>query len=300
MGENRSRFSHAAGRAALYPARVAARAWRGRLEEAADDVLEAPETARILDQALAGSLPEKLAQSLVRHKVLERVVAQLAASGELDRLVKQALESPHTRELVDQVLNSEEMKHAMRSIGESPEVRSAIARQSAGLAEEVVGEARSAAVRADRRVGRPAEPAYAGLATRAIALAVDALIALLIFVSVSAVVALIASLVGGIRPHWVAATLLGVGLYLVAGGYFVLFWSSAGQTPGMRLMRLRVRRGDGGGVSVLRAFVRLFGLAVAIIPCFAGFIPVLFDHRRRGLPDYVAGTVVVYDAPREP
>ena len=296
-GEERrsGRLTHAAGRAALYPARVAARAWRGRIESAADDVLEAPETARILDQALAGTLPEKLARSLVRHKVLERVAAQLAASGELDRLVKQALESPHTREVVDQVLNSEEMKHALRSIGESPEVRSAIARQSAGLAEEVVGEVRSAAVRTDRRVGRPAAPAYAGIATRAVALAVDALITLLIFVSGSAVIALIASLVGGIHPHWVAGTLLAVGLHLVAGGYFVLFWSSAGQTPGMRLMRLRLRRGDGGGVSVLRAVVRVFGLAVAIIPCFAGFIPVLFDHRRRGLPDYVAGTVVVYD-----
>src|SRR5262245_20881343 len=91
-------------RAAFYPARVAARAWRGPIESAADDVLEAPETARILDGALAGSLPEKLAQSLVRHHVLERMAAQLAASGELDRLVKQALESPHTRELLDQVV----------------------------------------------------------------------------------------------------------------------------------------------------------------------------------------------------
>jgi hypothetical protein len=42
--------------------------------------------------------------------------------------------------------------------------------------------------------------------------------------------------------------------------------------------------------------VRVVGLAVAIIPFFAGFVPVLFDGRRRGLPDYVAGTVVEYDA----
>ena len=43
-----------------------------------------------------------------------------------------------------------------------------------------------------------------------------------------------------------------------------------------------------------RALVRLAGLALAIIPCFAGFIPVLIDDRRRGLPDFLAGTVVVY------
>lgn len=288
-------IANAAGRAAMYPARVAARAWRGGIEEAADDVLEAPETARILDQALAGSLPEKLAQSLVRHHVLERIGAQLAASGELDRLVKQALESPHTRELVDQVLQSEEMKRAIRSVASSPEVRHAIARQSAGLVEEVVGGARSAAVRADKQVGRSAAPAYAGIATRALALALDALVIALLLAAVTGVVALIGSLVGGIRPHWLVGTLLGVGGYVIAAVYFSLFWSTAGQTPGMRVMRLRVRRGDGSGISVLRALVRVAGLALAIIPFFAGFIPVLFDGRRRGLPDYVAGTVVVYD-----
>jgi hypothetical protein len=41
--------------------------------------------------------------------------------------------------------------------------------------------------------------------------------------------------------------------------------------------------------------VRLIGLLLAIIPMFAGFLPVLFDRRRRALQDYLAGTVVVYD-----
>jgi uncharacterized RDD family membrane protein YckC len=84
---------------------------------------------------------------------------------------------------------------------------------------------------------------------------------------------------------------------IVAGGYFVLFWSAAGQTPGMRLMRLRVRRPDGGGLSFGRAVLRAVGLALAIIPLFAGFLPALFDSRRRALPDYLAGTVVVYHDP---
>lgn len=136
---------------------------------------------------------------------------------------------------------------------------------------------------------------YAGVATRAMALAVDALAALSIFVLGSAVVALIASLVGGIRPHWVAGAILGAGLIVVAGGYFVLFWSAAGQTPGMRLMRLRVRRAEGGGLSLGRSILRVIGLALAIIPFFAGFIPALFDERRRALPDYLAGTVVLHD-----
>ena len=60
-------------------------------------------------------------------------------------------------------------------------------------------------------------------------------------------------------------------------------------------MRLRARRADGGGISLGRAIVRALGLALAIIPLFAGFLPALFDERRRALPDYLAGTVVVYD-----
>jgi uncharacterized RDD family membrane protein YckC len=74
----------------------------------------------------------------------------------------------------------------------------------------------------------------------------------------------------------------------------VLFWSTAGQTPGMRLMGLRVmtRRGEHPGVA--RSVVRLVGLGLAIVPLFLGFLPVLVDAQRRGLHDFLAGTVVLY------
>ena len=298
MADGRKRWGIAdsAGRAAFYPGRVAARAWRGRIESAADDVLSAPELARVLDRALAGSLPEELARSLVRHNVLERIARELAASGELERLIAQALASPQTIEVTDRVLASEEMQRTLRSVASSPELRAAMAKQSAGLAEDVVAGARRSAVAADRRIGRPSPlREYAGVATRGLALAFDSLAVLLIDAAASAMVAVIASLVGGIRPHWLAGSLLGAGSILIAGGYFVLFWSAAGQTPGMRLMRLRVRRADGGGISLGRAIVRVVGLALAIIPLFAGFLPALFDERRRALPDLLAGTVVTYD-----
>lgn len=303
----REGLAGAVGRAAFYPARLATRTWRGRIESAADDVLSAPEVARIADRALAGSLPEELARSLVRHRVLERVVQELAASGELERLVREALDSRQTLELTDRVLASDEMQRTLRSIASSPEIRSALARQSAGLAEQVVAGVRAGAIRLDQRAERPfrrspraARPAYAGVGSRGVALAIDALAATGIFAVASAVVALIASLVGGIRPHWLAGTLVGGGWGLVVGGYFVLFWSAAGQTLGMRLMSVRVRAGRGGGLSIARAIVRTIGLALAIIPFFAGFLPALFDERRRALPDYLAGTVVVYDEASPP
>ena len=74
---------------------------------------------------------------------------------------------------------------------------------------------------------------------------------------------------------------------MFVGGYFVLFWSATGQTPGMRLMRLQViDRTTARRVHFFRALIRLGGLVLAIIPLFAGFLPVLFDGRRRALQDY--------------
>jgi uncharacterized RDD family membrane protein YckC len=298
--EHRSGLADAAGRAAFFPARAAARAWRERLEEAADEVLSAPEIARLVDRALAGPLPEEFARSLVRHRVLERIVAELAASGELERLATAALASPQTLELTDRVLASDETQRALNHVASSPELRDAIARQTTGLADEVVGGVRASAVRLDdraeqllRRPPRAERPIYAGVVTRAIALATDAALVSVLFMSVTGVAALVASLVGGLRPEWLVGALLASGWMLVAGSYFVLFWSAAGQTPGMRLLRLRVGGPSGDNPSIGRAIVRLVGLVLAIVPLFAGFVPVLFTKQRRGLQDFLAGTVVL-------
>jgi uncharacterized RDD family membrane protein YckC len=300
--EPRSGLADAAGRAAFFPARAAARVWRGPLEEAVDEVLSAPEISRVLDRALAGSLPEEIARSLVRHRVLERIAAELATSGELDRLVTAALATPRTLELTDRVLTSDETQRVLRHVASSPELRDAIARQTTGLAEEVVGGVRASAARLDdraeqvvRRPPRAERPIYGGIATRAIALATDAALTIVVFMSIVGVAALVASLVGSLRPAWLVGALLGSGWLLVVGAYFVLFWSAAGQTPGMRLLRLRILGPEGRPLSVGRSLVRLVGLVLAIVPLFAGFVPVLFTRRRRGLPDLLAGTVVVYD-----
>jgi uncharacterized RDD family membrane protein YckC len=303
-GEHRSGLVDAAGRAAFFPARATARIWRSGLEEAADELLSSPETARLIDKAFAGSLPEDIASSLARHRVIERVVAELAASGELERLVVAALENAQTVELTERVLASAEMQLVLRQVASSRELREAIAMQTTGLADEVIAGLRASATSLDdqaervvRRGARPEPVAYGGIATRAIALAIDAGLTTLLFMSLTGVIALIASLVGGLHPQWLVGVLVGAGWFLIAGAYFILFWSSAGQTPGMRALSLRVHGPGGRPLSLGRSFARLAGLVLAIIPLFAGFIPVLFTEKRRGLPDYLAGTVVVYDEP---
>jgi uncharacterized RDD family membrane protein YckC len=303
--EPRSGLADAAGRAAFFPARAAARVWRGPLEEAVDEVLSAPEIARVLDRALAGSLPEEIARSLVRHRVLERIGAELAASGELERLVTRALATPQTLQLTDRVLASDETQRVLHHVASSPELRDAITRQTTGLADEVVGGVRASAARLDDRaeqiLHRPARTeraVSAGIGTRAIALATDAALTVVIFMSIVGIAALVASLVGGLRPAWLVGALLASGWLVVVGTYFVLFWSSAGQTPGMRLLRIRVLGPEGKPLSLGRSLVRLVGLALSIVPLFAGFVPVLFTEQRRGLADFLAGSVVLYEDPR--
>lgn len=285
----------AAGRLAFFPARVAARASRGPLEAAADEHL-VPELSRLIDRALAQSLPEDLVDSLVRHRVPERIAAELARTGALDRMVEEALASPRTSELVDRVVQSDEMRRAIRELAASPEVREAVTRQTTGLVEELADEVRAWARRLDSRIDRHHASAtpYAGVATRAIAFGLDLLLVAALFALVSGFVALISSLVGTLRPAWLVGTLLGIGWGLVAGVYLTFFWTVAGRTPGMHLLRVRVRDAAGRHPSVMRAVVRTLGTWVSIIPFFAGYLPALFDARRRGLPDLLAGTEVVY------
>jgi uncharacterized RDD family membrane protein YckC len=140
-----------------------------------------------------------------------------------------------------------------------------------------------------------ARTAYAGVATRGLALAIDAALANLIVLVIGALIGLVTSLVGGeLRPPWLAALLAAAGWALLVGAYFTVCWSATGQTPGMRLMALRVVTAGGEPPSLWRSVVRLVGLGLAIIPLFAGFIPVLFDDRRRGVHDMLARTVVVH------
>jgi uncharacterized RDD family membrane protein YckC len=272
---------------------------RSRLSSTAGRVL-VPEVARLIDRGLAGPLPEELVQSAVRHRVIERVAAELVRSGALDRAVTEALESPHTTELTNRIVHSDQMRQAIREVVESPEMRAALARQTTGLAEELVGSIRTRAVELDDRLERGSRVSpspYAGIATRAVALAIDAGAVILIYVSLSAMVGLISTLVGTLRPAWLVGILLGSGFALVAGTYFVLFWSGAGQTPGMRLLHLRLQGDTGRPPSFGWAVLRAIGTVIAIIPLFAGYLPVLFDDRRRGLPDFLARTIVVYESP---
>jgi len=138
---------------------------------------------------------------------------------------------------------------------------------------------------------------YIGLITRGIAFVIDAALISLIAFLVGAAVALISSLFHFPQEvKTILAVIGGVAYVLWAAGYFVGFWSTTGQTPGDRVMQIRVVTTGFERVKPSRGIVRCVGLVLATIPLFVGYLPILFDGRRRGLADWLARTVVV-DAP---
>lgn len=76
--------------------------------------------------------------------------------------------------------------------------------------------------------------------------------------------------------------------------YFPWFWSRGGQTPGLRVMRLRVVRDvDGGPIGGRQAILRLVGYYISMAVFYIGFAWILVDRRRRGWADLIGGTCVV-------
>ncbi len=210
-------------------------------------------------------------------------------------------------------MRSPELQQLIERIAASPEIRAALTQQTSSLAGEMVGGVRHRTERLDdaaertvhRWFRRPLAQsagtvAYGGLLTRAVAFGIDICIAGLIAFVTLGLLSLVGSLVGEERSGRAVGTVTGAGWTLAVGLYLVFFWTVLGQTPAMRLMRLRVTDARGNPPSLGRSVLRLFGLLLAIVPMFAGFLPVLFSRRRKGLQDFIANTTVVSTDDREP
>ncbi len=172
---------------------------------------------------------------------------------------------------------------------------------------EIPGDAtRDAQRAAAAKLRPPAPPAflgatpYAGLATRAVALALDAVVVEGIALFVGVTVGLGLSLLH--MPEEVNVVLAAIGgvIWLLWSlGYFVFFWSTTGQTPGSRVMSIVVLDVQGRGrLKPRRALLRFLALCVGAAALLTGILIMLWDGRRRCFHDRVARTVVVYAPPR--
>jgi uncharacterized RDD family membrane protein YckC len=102
---------------------------------------------------------------------------------------------------------------------------------------------------------------------------------------------------------WAAALMI-LAAFTIYWGYFVFFeaiWS--GQTPGKRVMKLRVIREDGRPVRFFEVFVRnLLRLFVDFmpLPSYAiGVVSIVFSSQSKRIGDFVAGTVVIKERSSE-
>lgn len=100
-------------------------------------------------------------------------------------------------------------------------------------------------------------------------------------------------------PNWVIAVMIFV-LFLLFAGYFAVFeWLWDGQTPGKRLLKLRVIREDGRPITlweaIARNLLRIFDAFPGfLVPIYsAGLIAIFMSNRDQRVGDLFAGTVVI-------
>jgi uncharacterized RDD family membrane protein YckC len=101
-----------------------------------------------------------------------------------------------------------------------------------------------------------------------------------------------------LRPG-VGSAIIFLWVFALQWGYFLLFeWLWAGQTPGKRLMGLRVLQTNGTAISFVQAAVRNIVRAAdaPLLPFFypLGFAVAACDRLNRRLGDLAAGTLVVH------
>lgn len=100
-------------------------------------------------------------------------------------------------------------------------------------------------------------------------------------------------------PKWTLAVLIVV-IFLIFAGYFIVFeWLWNGQTPGKRLLKLRVIREDGRPITfweaLARNLLRIFDAVPGfVVPVYSiGLITIFMSARDQRIGDVFAGTVVV-------
>jgi hypothetical protein len=188
--------------------------------------------------------------------------------------------------------------------------------QSSGLAEEMVGglrtrtetldDAAERKVRGWLRRPRPARgmsvPRSRTPASRRApsALAIDAVLSQGIFLVGAALLGLAARSLGELRPAWLVAFLAPPGWVLTGTVYFAGFWGRDRPDAGHAAHAPARRRARRRAAAPRPAVVRVVGLVARDRPGLRRVHPGPGRRPPRGLPDFLAGTVVVYAGASSP
>lgn len=88
------------------------------------------------------------------------------------------------------------------------------------------------------------------------------------------------------------ASCLSLFLYL---GYFTYFHAQSGQTPGKKLLGIKVVSEDGSPISMGQAIGRTFSYWLSSFIVYLGYLLILVDKDNQGLHDKLAKTVVIQE-----
>ncbi len=194
------------------------RALAGPLPEAvARSLVEHHVIERVVREVLASADFDTAVSAALDDATAERMVERVLASPRTEKLLGEALESKLPAQLADRMVRSPEFEHLMAQVMSSPAVRTAITAQTETIGDEMIESLRATTTGLDTRLergprrlfrrppraevaeGRPSAP-YGGFATRGAGLALDILLAHILYLTGAAMVALLASLAGGIHP----------------------------------------------------------------------------------------------------
>jgi uncharacterized RDD family membrane protein YckC len=100
--------------------------------------------------------------------------------------------------------------------------------------------------------------------------------------------------IGQEAPKWMIGVMIII-LFLLFAGYFIFFeWLWNGQTPGKRLLKLRVIREDGRPITLWEAIARNLLRVLDALPVYSvGLIVIFLSNRDQRVGDIFAGTVVI-------
>lgn len=148
------------------------------------------------------------------------------------------------------------------------------------------------------------EYGIAGIGSRGGAVIIDSLlqfVALVVVLAAGTAGAAVVSFAAGDLASTVLIAVAALGLFVIATGYFLLFeivWN--GQTPGKRMLGIRVIRESGYPMRPIDAVIRNVVRVVDWLPLFYGIgvLVMLFNKRSRRLGDFAAGTLVVREGAR--
>lgn len=126
---------------------------------------------------------------------------------------------------------------------------------------------------------------------------VDSLIEAVIMIGLALVLILTSLGRARFESSWTRALLI-LGFFVVYWGYFALFEAlMQGQTPGKKVVGIRVVKDSGRAIRPTEAVTRNFMRVIDQLPGFYLFamISMLVSKEKKRIGDYVAGTVVVHE-----